>query len=79
MANLLILWTEQALKLEHPTLNKFVKTVKNWTHNIASYADTFVTNAVTEGLNNLIRHVKRISFGMPNFQHLRLRVLVRSS
>ena len=79
MTNLLILWTEQALKLEHPTLNKFVKTVKNWTHNIASYADTFVTNAVTEGLNNLIRHVKRISFGMPNFKHLRLRVLVRSS
>ncbi len=33
------------------------------------------SNAVTEGLNNLIRQVKRASWGMPKFQHLRLRVL----
>jgi transposase len=78
MANLLITWTEQAEKLEHPVLNKFIKTVRNRMEYIASYANTHVTNAVTEGLNNLIRHVKRISFGMPNFEHLRLRVLLRS-
>ena len=79
MTDLLLIWAEQAIKLELPTMNKFVKTLKNWTENIASYANTYVTNAVTEGLNNLIRHVKRISFGMPNFEHLRLRVLLRSS
>jgi transposase len=78
MTNLLIIWIEQAQKLEHPILNKFIKTVRNRMQYIASYANTRVTNAVTEGLNNLIRHVKRISFGMPDFEHLRLRVLVRS-
>ena len=79
MTTLLTTWTEQAEKLEQPILNKFIKTVRNRMKYIASYANTHVTNAATEGLNNLIRHVKRISFGMPNFEHLRLRVLLRSS
>jgi transposase len=78
MTSLLTIWTDQAEKLEHSILNKFIKTVRKRIEHIASYANTHVTNAVTEGLNNLIRHVKRISFGMPNFEHLRLRVLVRS-
>ena len=78
MKILLTVWTVQAEKLEHPILNKFIKTVRNRIEYIASYANTRVTNAATEGLNNLIRHVKRISFGMPDFEHLRLRVLVRS-
>lgn len=68
-------WIEQATKLEHHQTNKFIKTLQNWMTNIASYANTFATNAVTEGLNNLIRHIKRISFGIPKFEHLRLRVL----
>lgn len=79
MTERLTIWTEQAEKLEHPILDKFVKTVRKRIKYIASYANTYVTNAATEGLNNLIRHVKRISFGMPNFEHLRLRVLMRSS
>ncbi|WP_425423219.1 transposase [Spirosoma spitsbergense] len=37
-----------------------------------------MTNAVTEGLNNVIRYVKRISYGLPNFAHLRLRVLAQA-
>ena len=79
MTNSLTIWAEQAEKLEHPILNKFIKTLRRRMIYIASYANTHVTNAVTEGLNNLIRHIKRISFGMPNFEHLRLRVLLRSS
>jgi transposase len=78
MTHLLNDWIEQATKLEHPKTNKFIKTLQNWMANIASYANTFATNAVTEGLNNLIRRIKRISFGMPNFEHLRLRVLAKN-
>jgi transposase len=33
---------------------------------------------VTEGLNNLVRSIRRCAFGMPNFQHLRLRVMAIS-
>lgn len=78
MTHLLNDWIEQATKLEHPKTNKFIKTLQNWMANIASYANTFATNAVTEGLNNLIRRIKRISSGMPNFEHLRLRVLAKN-
>ncbi|MFY7828845.1 MAG: ISL3 family transposase [Flectobacillus sp.] len=50
MTHLLNDWIEQATKLEHPKTNKFIKTLQNWMANIASYANTFATNAVTEGL-----------------------------
>ena len=38
-----------------------------------------ISNAVTEGCNNLVRYSRRISFGIPNFEHMRLRVLVNST
>ncbi|TAG77528.1 MAG: ISL3 family transposase, partial [Cytophagales bacterium] len=42
---------------------------------IANYVKDRLSNAVTEGLNNIIRVVKRFSFGMPSFKNLRLRSL----
>lgn len=55
----------------------FLNTLNNWKRYILNYIHTGLTNAATEGLNNIIRYVKRISFGMHNFEHLRLRVLSR--
>lgn len=55
----------------------FITTLKNWKGYILNFVNTRLTNAATEGLNNIIRHLKRISFGMPNFQHMRWRVLAR--
>lgn len=55
----------------------FVKTLRNWKGYILNFVQTGLTNAATEGLNNIIRHIKRISFGIHNFEHLRLRVLCR--
>lgn len=57
----------------------FLKTLGNWKGYILNFVQTGLTNAATEGLNNIIRHIKRISFGMHNFEHLRLRVLCRTS
>ncbi|MBC7777681.1 MAG: ISL3 family transposase [Phycisphaerae bacterium] len=68
-------WKEEAERVAIPVLNKFLKTLKNWQQFIANFAESRLTNAATEGLNNIIRYIKRISFGLPNFQHLRLRVL----
>ncbi|MEL7196594.1 MAG: ISL3 family transposase [Bacteroidota bacterium] len=56
----------------------FLNTLCNWKGYILNFVDTRITNAATEGLNNIIRHIKRISFGMHNFEHLRLRVLART-
>ena len=59
-----------------PVLAPFLKTLANWQEHIANFAESRLTNAATEGLNNIIRYVKRISFGLPNFEHMRLRVLL---
>lgn len=57
--------------------DKFLKTLSNWKEQIVNFASLRISNAATEGLNNIIRHIKRFSFGMYNFEHLRLRVLAR--
>lgn len=57
----------------------FIKTLKRWIEPIANFAQERISNATTEGLNNLIRYFKRISFGIPNFEHMRIRILASSS
>lgn len=71
-------WLSQAKNLNLDCLNDFIKTLKKWIEPIANFATNHVTNAATEGLNNLIRHFKRLSFGLPNFHHMRFRVLLNS-
>ena len=66
------------IKVEKNML-RFTKTVKRWKKHMVSFAETRITNAATEGLNNLIRYAKRISFGLPSFKNLRLRTLMLSS
>lgn len=72
-------WIGFAEKLEFKQLNSFIGTLKNWKPQIAAFAAQKITNAVTEGLNNYLRYFKRISFGLPNFQHMRLRILLAAS
>jgi len=72
-------WIEFAGKLDYGHLNKFIKTLKNWKPHIAAFANERITNAVTEGLNNYLRYFKRISFGLPNFHNMRLRILIATS
>lgn len=45
---------------------------------VANYVKDRLSNGITEGLNNLIRSVKRAAFGMPNFENLRWRALALS-
>ena len=71
-------WISFSKKLDCKYLNSFIKTLSNWKNQIAQYASHKITNAVTEGLNNTIRYIKRISYGLPNFNNMRIRVLVRS-
>lgn len=56
----------------------FIKTLESSKTYIANYVKDALSNAVTEGLNNLIRSVRRVAFGMPNFEHLRWRALAIS-
>lgn len=71
-------WME---KLEQSTTathwEPFLKTLANWKGYILNFVQNRLTNAATEGLNNIIRHIKRISFGIHNFEHLRIRLLAK--
>jgi len=73
------LWIEFASQLNFEPLNTFIKTLSNWKTHIAAFASQRITNATTEGLNNFLRYFKRISFGLPNFQHMRLRILIATA
>lgn len=72
-------WIQHAQQLDYAPLNKFIKTLRTWKEPIAAFANEHISNAVTEGLNNFLRYFKRISFGLPNFENMRLRILVASS
>ena len=71
-------WVKHAQKLNYKPMNGFLKTLKNRWEQITAFAQYRVTNAATEGLNNIIRYFKRISFGIPNFNNMRLRILIQS-
>lgn len=71
-------WVKHAQKLNNKAMNAFINTLNKWIKQITAFARYRVTNAVTEGLNNLIRYFKRISFGIPNFKNMRLRILIQS-
>jgi len=70
-------WVKLVEKQGLKPFKKFLKTLSNWKTQIVNFAENRVTNAATEGLNNVIRQVKRMSYGMYNFHSLRLRVLGR--
>jgi transposase len=72
-------WIDFAEKLNYKHLNTFIRTLKNWKPHIAAFGSHRWTNAATEGLNNYLRYFKRISFGLPKFEHMRLRILVASA
>lgn len=71
-------WIVRARAFRQRELIDFVHMLHNWLRPIANFAYQRLTNAATEGLNNVIRYVKRISYGLPKFEHLRLRVLAQA-
>lgn len=72
-------WMAHAEALGSAALSEFVGTLRRWQEAVVGFAETRVTNAVTEGLNNYVRYFKRISFGLPSFEHMRLRILMATA
>ena len=72
-------WTLKIQQKEITIFDGFIKTLQKHKVIIANYVKDRLSNAVTEGLNNLVRSVRRVAFGMPNFKHVRLRALAISS
>jgi transposase len=71
-------WIERVQTQKITRFDSFIRTLQRHKESIANYVLENLSNAVTEGLNNLVRSIRRCAFGMPNFQHLRLRVMAIS-
>lgn len=66
-------------KAEGSTIQEFstpVKTLRQWHEYISNAFKTNISNGGTEGKNNLVKTVKRISFGFRNLQNFRNRLLL---
>ena len=59
-----------------PELNKLGRTLRTRRHQITNWHRSHVTNGPTEAANNLAKLIKRVSFGITNFDHYRIRVLL---
>lgn len=52
------------------------RTLAKWRHEIAAWHHAHVSNGPTEAINNLVKRVKRVAFGITNFRNYRIRALL---
>jgi len=52
------------------------RTLATWRHEIAAWHLSHVSNGPTEAVNNLVKRVKRVAFGITNFANYRIRALL---
>ncbi|PWL94021.1 MAG: hypothetical protein DBY08_03725 [Clostridiales bacterium] len=58
-----------------PSFHKVSETYREWEKELLNIFSTDLLNGFTEGCNNKIKVLKRISYGMPNFERFRTRIL----
>jgi transposase len=68
-------WQDSVLQANLPSFNKFMKTVIKWSSEILVSAETGYSNGFTEGCNNRIKVLKRVCYGVRNFNRFRNRIL----
>jgi transposase len=56
-------WVQEVRWTQNPAWDTFLKTLANWKDPILNFIESGISNAVTEGCNNLVRYIRRISFG----------------
>jgi len=59
-----------------PEVQSLGRTLRRWRDHIVAWHTAKVTNGPTEAINNLIKRIKRVGFGLRRFRHYRVRVLL---
>ena len=59
-----------------PEIQRLGRTITKWRHQIAAWHQAKFTNGPTEAVNNLIKRVKRVAFGITNWTNYRTRSLL---
>lgn len=68
-------WILSAELMDIPEFSDCIKAYRNWFHEILSSMDVPWTNGFIEGCNNKTKVLKRVCFGMRNFNNFRKRIL----
>jgi transposase len=68
-------WLKYAEQINLPEFEACITTFRNWSKEILNAFKYGYTNGCTEGFNNRIKVIKRISYGVKNFQRFRNRIL----
>ncbi|MFN8370667.1 MAG: transposase [Bacteriovoracaceae bacterium] len=58
-----------------PELKTLRKTLLSWLNEILNYFENRLTNARTEGFNNVAKQVQKRAYGFKNFNNYRLKLL----
>jgi transposase len=69
-------WIEKAKNINNECLNTFLKTFNNWKNDILNFFTHRVTNGIVEGLNNVIKTIKRQAYGFRNFDNFKIKIIV---
>ena len=59
-----------------PEVNSLGRTIARWKHQIVAWHTGHVSNGPTEAINNLVKRIKRVGFGITNFANYRIRALL---
>jgi transposase len=59
-----------------PEVRRLGRSIARWRDQIIAWHRSHVSNGPTEAVNNLVKRVKRVAFGMRNFAHYRIRSLL---
>lgn len=68
-------WVKAAEKSGIPEFKGCAKTYRNWAEGILNAFKYGFTNGPTEGYNNKIKVLKRLSYGIRNFERFRTRII----
>lgn len=68
-------WCEESGNSELTRFGKCAKTYSEWSKSILNSIEFSYTNGAIEGMNNKIKVLKRISYGVQNFKRFRNRIL----
>jgi len=66
-------FADSAMPLE---VRRLGRTIKRWRDQIVAWHRSHVSNGPTEAVNNLVKRVKRVAFGMRRFRNYRIRALL---
>ena len=68
-------WTRRCRQSNLAPFIALAKRLNRWAHGILSYFTHRITNGVSEGINNLIKVIKRRAYGFHDFHYFCLKIL----